>query len=103
MTIEENRYMDDMLLACDSLSDLATIASKSRQLFASRGFKLCKWITNTDAASILHDVPKCDLARGVEEVKLGSQPLPDSKLLDCSGTRKAIDCESGGRTQLRPE
>ena len=81
MAIEENRYMDDMLLACDSLSDLATIASESRQLFASRGFKLRKWITNSDAASILHDVPKCDLARGVGEVDLGSQPLPDSKAL----------------------
>ena len=42
MAVEENRYMNDMLLACDSLSDLATIASESRQLFASRGFKLRK-------------------------------------------------------------
>ena len=39
MAIEENRYMDDMQLACDSLSDLATIASEFRQLFASRRFK----------------------------------------------------------------
>ena len=44
MAIETNRYMDDMLLACDSLSDLATIASESSHLLASRGFKLRKWI-----------------------------------------------------------
>ena len=71
MAIKKNRCMDDMPLACDSLSDLATIASESRQLFASRGFKLCKWITNSDAASILHDVPKCDLGKGVGEVDFG--------------------------------
>ena len=81
MAVEENRYMDDMPLGCDSVSDLATTASESRQLFASRGFKLRKWITNSDAASILRDVPKRDLARGVGEVDLGSQPLPDSKAL----------------------
>ena len=38
--IEFNRYF--MLLACDTLSELETIASESRTLFASRGFALRK-------------------------------------------------------------
>ena len=105
MAIEENRYMDDMLLACDSLSDLATIASESRQLFASRGFKLRKWITNSDAASILHDVTKCDLARGVGEVDLGSQPFPDSKALgllwDPENDRLRIRWENSTKARVR--
>ena len=40
--IEFNRYMDNMLLACDTLSELETIASESRTLFDSRGFALRK-------------------------------------------------------------
>ena len=105
MAIEENRYMDDMLLACDSLSDLATIASESRQLFAGRRFKLRKWITNSDAASILHDVPKCDLARGVGGVDLRSQPLPDSKALrllwDPENDRLQIRWENSAKARVR--
>ena len=105
IAIEENRYMDDMLLGCDSLSDLATTASESRQLFASRGFKLRKWITNSDAASILRDVPKRDLARGVGEVDLGSQPLPDSKafglLWDLENDRMQIRWENSAKTRVR--
>ena len=105
MAIEENRYMDDMLLACDSLSDLATIANESRQLFASRGFKLRKWITNSEATCSLHDVPKCDLARGVGEVDLGSQPLPDSKALgllwDPENDRLRIRWENSAKARVR--
>ena len=77
MAIEKNRYMDDTLLACDSLSDLAAIASESSDLLASRGFRFA----NSDAAFILHDLLKCDLAKGVGEVNFGAQPLPDSKAL----------------------
>ena len=94
-----------MLLACDSLSDLATIADESRHLFAGRGFKLRKWITNSDAASILHDVPKCDLARGVREVDFGSQPLPDSKALgllwDPENDRLQIRWENSAKARVR--
>ena len=39
-TIELNRYMDDMLLACDTFSELKTIASESITLFDSRGDSL---------------------------------------------------------------
>ena len=79
--IENNRYMDDMLLACDSLSDLKIIASESRELFSSRGFTLRKWIANSAATSILTEIPRDDLAGDIKEVDLGSQPLPDSKAL----------------------
>ena len=79
--VEDNRYMDDMLLACDSLADLKTVASESRALFASRGFALRKWMANSDATSILSTIPKSDLAKDIVEVDLGSQPLPDSKAL----------------------
>ena len=77
--VEDNRYMDDMLLACDSLTDLKTVASESRALFASRGFALRKWMANSDATSILSTISKIDLAKDIVEVDLGSQPFPDSK------------------------
>ena len=38
--IENNRYMDDILLASDSLSDLEIVAKESIDLMESRGFKL---------------------------------------------------------------
>ena len=79
--IENNRYMDDMLLACDTLSDLEIIAGESRELFSSRGFTLRKWIANSAAASILTNIPRVDLAGDIKEVDLGSQPLPNSKAL----------------------
>ena len=80
-TIEDNRYMDDMLLACNSLADLETIVKEARELFASRGFSLRKWIANSEASSILTNIPKGDLAKNIAEIDLGSQPLPNSKAL----------------------
>ena len=38
--INENRYMDDVLFACDSLSDLETVSRESIALFQSRDFRL---------------------------------------------------------------
>ena len=60
--IKKNRYMDDILLASDSLSDLEIIAKESIDLMESRGFKLRKWVLNCCAKSILTKVPRCDLA-----------------------------------------
>jgi len=49
---------------------------------ASHGVRLRKLIANSDATSILVDIPKSDLARIIKEVvDLGSQSLPDSKAL----------------------
>ena len=79
--VEDNRYMDDMLLARDSLTDLETVASESRALFASRDLALLKWMANSDATSVLNNIPKSDLAKDIAEVDLASQPLPDSKAL----------------------
>ena len=79
--IENNRYVDDILLASDSLSDLEIIAKESIDLMESRGFKLRNWVSNCHAKSILLKVPRCDLASSVSEIDPGSQPLPDSKAL----------------------
>ena len=75
------RYMDDMLMSCNSFSDLQTIALEGVDLFGSRGFKMRKWIANCHAKGILSAVPKCDLAACLEEVNIGSDPLPDSGAL----------------------
>ena len=76
-----NRYMDDVLLASDTLLDLETIVEEGLKLFESRKFKLRKWMANSFAKSILLHVPKCDLAPCMSEIDLGSQPLPNSKAL----------------------
>ena len=79
--VEYNRYMDDVLLANISLENLKLIIKEGLDLFSSRGFKLRKWVANCHAKEILSCVPQCDLATGVTEVDLGSDPLPDSKTL----------------------
>ena len=40
--ITQNRYMDDLLFAGDTLSDVETFAREGIELFESRGFKLRK-------------------------------------------------------------
>ena len=76
--IENNCYIDDILLASDSLSDLEMVAKESIDFMESRGFKLRKWVSNCHAKSILLKVPRCDLASSMSEIDLESQPLPDS-------------------------
>ena len=54
--VENNRYMDDILLACTSFNELQAIASEVVDLFRSRGFKLRKWVANSHAREILWDI-----------------------------------------------
>ena len=44
--IENNCYMDNILLASDSLSDLEIVAKESIDLMESSGIKLHKWVSN---------------------------------------------------------
>ena len=39
----QNRYMDDLLFAGDTLSDVETFARERIEFFESRGFELRKW------------------------------------------------------------
>ena len=79
--VEEHRYMDDVLFADDTLSDAETFAREGMKLFQSRGFKLRKWVANSNAKPVLQQIPPCDRASSVEKIGIGSQPLPDSSAL----------------------
>ena len=80
-TVKNNRYMDDILLACTSFNELQAIASEAVDLFRSRGFRLRKWVANSHAKEILWDISKTDLAPPLGEVDIGCDPLPDSGTL----------------------
>ena len=56
--VENNRYMDDMLMTSDSSTDLEMITRESMSLFESRGFKLRKWVANGLSKSILSNIPR---------------------------------------------
>ena len=73
--------MDDLPLATDSLDDLVTISQEAAELFRSRGFKLRKWVANSVSKSVLSGIPSCDLGPSIREIDLGSQLMPDSKVL----------------------
>ena len=91
--ITQNIYMDDLLFAGDTLSNVETFARKGIEVFESRGFKLRKWVTNGHAKSVLLQVPQCDHAPSVGKIEIGSQTLPDSTALGL-----CLDPEQG-RTQ----
>ena len=77
--MNQNRYMDDLLFAGDTLSDVEAFAREGIELFESRGFKLRKWVTNGHAKSVLRQVPQYDHAPSIGKIDIGSQPLPDSQ------------------------
>ena len=76
-----NRYMDDMLFACNSFEKLRAIAFEGIKFFGSRGFRLRKWVANRHSINILTNIPHCDLVTCFTEVDLGSNPLPNSETL----------------------
>ena len=45
------------------------------------GLNCANGFTNSCASSILSHIPKCDLAISVNEIVIGSEPMPDSKAL----------------------
>ena len=79
--VTQNRYMDDLLFAGDTLLAAETFAREGIELFQSRGFKLRKWVSNGPAKSVLLKIPQCDHAPSVRRVDIGLQPLPDSSAL----------------------
>ena len=72
------------------------MAKEATELFGSRGFKLRKWVANCHAKNTLLGISYCDLAPGVGEIDLGSQPLPDSKALgliwDTNEDKRLVHC-----------
>ena len=79
--IENNWYMDDLLLASDSLDDLKRISCESISLLESRGFKLRKWVANRSSKAVLSGTPKCDLGSNIRDIDLSAESTPDSKAL----------------------
>ena len=79
--IENNRYMDDLLITAQSLADVEVSFRESKSLFESRGFRLRKWSANHLAKSVLLSIPKSDLGSYFREIDLGSNPIPDSNTL----------------------
>ena len=70
------------MISSDSLDDLDKILQESMLLFASRGFKLRKWVASNLSKSVLSFVPSCDLITNLKKIDLCSQLLPDSKALE---------------------
>ena len=95
--IENNRYMDDLLLSSDSLVDLHTVSRESIALFKSKGFKLREWVANNISKSVLSEVPNDDLSPNLKEIDIGTQLIPASKALglvwDVENDRLRVSCK----------
>ena len=79
--IENNRYVDNLLITAEFLADIEVISRESKSLFESRSFGLCECLANHLAKPILLSIPKCDVGSNIREIDLGSNPKPDSKAL----------------------
>ena len=79
--IENNRYMDDLLIAAEFLADIEVISQEFKSLCESRGFRLRTWSANLLVKPVLLNIPKCDLCSNITEIDLGSNSMPDSKAL----------------------
>ena len=92
--IETKRYMDNLLLSYDSLSDLELVSRQPIALFKSRGFQLRKWVANGLSKSVLMNIPQRDLGSNIREIDLSTQIMPDSKALgliwDVEGDRLRV-------------
>ena len=77
--IETNRYMDDLLLASDSLDDLKKFSCDLSLLFESRGFKLQKWVANGNYKNVFSGIPKCDPGLDIRKIDLSAERMPNSK------------------------
>ena len=95
--IEYNLYMDDLLLSCDSLTDLETVSRESVAMIKSRGFKLRKWVAKSISKCVLSEVSKDDLCSNLREIDIGKQPMPASKALgliwDMKNDRLRLSCK----------
>ena len=78
---ENNRYINDLSIAADSLADVEIISRESTSLLESRGFKLHKWSVKHLAKSVLLSISKCDLGSNIREIDLGSNTMSNSKAL----------------------
>ena len=88
--VTQNRSMDDLLFAGNTLSDVETFAREGIELFESRGFKLRKWMTNGHAKSVLLQVPLCDHAPSVGRLTLGRSLCRTQRRWAFPGTQKVI-------------
>ena len=79
--IGNNRYMDNLLLASDSLDDLERISRESTSLFESRGFKLRKRVANSSSKTVLSEIPKFDLGSNILKINLSAEPMLELKVL----------------------
>jgi len=95
--------MDDLLFAGDTVSNTEIFAKEGIELFNSRGFKLRKWVTNSHAKSVLHQVPQCDHAATVGRIDIGSQPLPDSSALGLAWDPESDTLRISGQATTRRE
>ena len=95
--IIQDRYMVDLLLADDTLSDGKTFTREGIELFKSRRLKLRKWVTNGHAKSVLLQVSQGDHAPSVGKIDIGSQPLPDSTALGLSRDSESDTLKIGDR------
>ena len=93
-SIENKRYVNDLLLSFDSFNDLKLVTQESKALFDSKGFKLCKYVANGVSKSVLLNVSPEDLVANVKEIDLTSHRMPDSKVLglvwDVEGDRLRV-------------
>ena len=77
-----NFYVDDLLQSVDTDAEAIDMAEKIRQLLATRGFNLTKWLSNS--RDVLLSIPIEHRAKDVQKIDLERDELPKERALGVS-------------------
>jgi len=78
-TLKKNFYVDDLLKSTQTEDEAIELAGKVKDVCASGGFKLTKFIGNTER--IIESIPADDRAENVKNITLGQDKLPIERAL----------------------
>ena len=96
-TVASNIYVDDLCKSCPTRQEAIELVTQLRQLLASGGFKLTKFLSNDK--DILLSIPQDDLAPSFD---VGSWQLPVSKTLGVVWDPEADELKVRVRIKEKP-
>ena len=78
----DNFYVDDLLQSVDTTDDAIAMTKELREILATRGFNLTKWLSND--RNVLQSIPSEHRAANVRHLDLQLDKLPGERALGVS-------------------
>ena len=82
-TVKNHFYVEDCLKFVATEKEAISLTSELRQLLASGGFRLTKWLSNSKP--VMKSIPVDEWTKSISERDLDHDNLPQNVLLECCG------------------